>query len=70
MNDLKARLTRVRHQEEDLEVKVLVLEKEHQVLESENRSLTAWLSHEADQQKGMFPCLALLMLSVINCLHM
>ncbi|XP_066375112.1 uncharacterized protein [Miscanthus floridulus] len=47
VNDLKARLTKVRHREEDLEVKVLALEKDHQVLESENRSLITWL----DQQK-------------------
>lgn len=70
VNDLKAILTKVRHQEEDLEVKVLALEKEHQLLELENRSLTARLSREADQQKGMFLWLALLMLDTVNCLRM
>lgn len=36
MNDLQARLTQECHQREDVEVKVLALEKEHQQLEAEN----------------------------------
>lgn len=36
VKDLEARLTRTHHREEDLEGKVLALEKEHQLLESEN----------------------------------
>jgi cell division septum initiation protein DivIVA len=52
VKDLEARLTRTRHREEDLEVKVLALEKEHQLLETENRSLTEQLSCSANQLKG------------------
>ena len=37
------------HRWEDLEVKVLALEKDHQLLEAENHSLA---SHNANQQKG------------------
>lgn len=48
-------------------MKVLALEKEHQVLEAENWSLTEQLSHSADQQKGMILGLALLILSVVSC---
>jgi cell division septum initiation protein DivIVA len=35
VKDLEARLTRTRHREEDLEVKVLALEKQHQLLETD-----------------------------------
>jgi hypothetical protein len=52
VKDLEVRLTQTRYREEDLEVKVLALEKEHQLLEAENRSLTERLSHSANQQKG------------------
>lgn len=49
VNDLDASLTRAGHREEDLEMRVLDLEKEHQVLETENCSLMEGLSHDADQ---------------------
>jgi cell division protein FtsL len=67
VTELEARLTRTCHREEDLKVKVLTLEKEHQVLEAENWSLTKQLSRSADQQKGMILGLALLILSIISC---
>ena len=52
VKDLEVRLTRTCHREEDLKVKVLALDKEHQLLEAENRLLTEWFSRSADQQKG------------------
>jgi phage shock protein A len=51
VNGLQACLTQERHHREDLEVKVLVLEKEHQQLEAESQLLTERLSRSADQQK-------------------
>ena len=36
MTDLQARLTQERHRREDLEMKVMALEKEHQQLEAES----------------------------------
>ena len=67
---LQARLTQERHHREDLEMKVLALEKEYQQLEVESQSLTERLSRSADQQKGMALDLAPLMLSVVKHLPM
>ena len=66
MTDLQARLNQECHRREDLEVKVLALEKEHQQMEVESQSLTKRLSHSANQQKGMAMDLALLMFSVVK----
>lgn len=56
VKDLEARLSRTRYREEDLKVKVKALEKEHQLLEAKNQSLTEWCSHHNDQQKGKTSC--------------
>ena len=66
VTDLQARLTQECHHREDLEMKVLALEKEHQQLEAESQSLTERISHSADEQKGMALDLALLMLRVVK----
>ena len=47
-------------------MKVLVLEKNRQLMEAENQSLAERLSRSTDQEKGMTLDLALLMLSVIK----
>ena len=70
MNDLQVRLTQERHHREDLEVKVLALEKEHQQMEAESQSLTEQLSRSANQQKGIATGLALLMFRVVKHLLM
>ena len=64
--DLQARLLQEHHHREELEVKVLVLEKDRQLMEAENQSLAERLSRSTDQEKGMTLDLALLMLSVIK----
>ena len=43
VNDLQAHLLRKRHRREDLEVKVLALEKEHQQMEAEGQSMAVAL---------------------------
>ena len=70
MTDLQARLTQERHRREDLEAKVLALEKDRQVMEAENHSLAEQCNHSADQQKGMSLDLALLMLGIMRRLPM
>ena len=40
MTDLQVRFTQEHHRKEDLEVKVLALEKDKQLLEAENHSLS------------------------------
>jgi hypothetical protein len=67
IKDLEARLTRTRHRE-DLEVKVLALEKEHQLLEAENRSLTERHGRSANQQKGKTFSIVLWVFGVMICL--
>ena len=66
MTNLQTRLLQERHRREDLEVKVLALEKDRQLMEVENQSLAKQLSHSTDQQKGMTLDLALLMLSIVK----
>ena len=68
VNNLQACLTQECHHREDLEVKVLTLEKDHQWMEVENQSLAERLSRSTDQQKGMTLDLVLLMLRVVKCL--
>ena len=68
MNDLQACLLRERHHKEDLEVKVLALEKERQQMEVEGQSMAEQLSHSTDRQKGMSHNFALLVVSVVKCL--
>ena len=70
VTDLQARLLQERHRREDLEVKVLPLEKDHQLLEAENQSLAKQCSRSADQQKGMSLDLALLIISIVRHLPM
>ena len=53
---------------EDLEVKVLALEKERQQMEVEGQSMAEQLSHSTDQQKGRFWNFALLVFSIMRCL--
>ena len=62
------RLTQEHHHKEDLEVKVLALEKEKQLLEVENHSMSKQLGHSGDQQKGMTLGLALLVFGVLRYL--
>ena len=64
------RFTQERHRKEDLEVKVLALEKDKQLLEAENHSLIKQLGHSGDQQKGMTLGLAVLVFSVLRYLTM
>ena len=64
------RFTQERHRKEDLEVKVLALEKDKQLLEVENHSLSEQLGHSSDQQKGMTLGLALLVFNVLRYLTM
>ena len=68
MADLEARLTQEHHHREDLEVKVLALEKDHKLLEVENKSLVEQCSRGNDLQKGMSLNLALFIISVVRCL--
>ena len=58
------RLTQEHHHKEDLEVKVLAVEKDKQLLEAENHSLMEQLTRSGDQQKGMTLGLALLVFSI------
>jgi hypothetical protein len=51
---LQASVTQERHHREDLEVKVLALEKDHQLLEVENQSLAEQCSRSTNQQKDVF----------------
>ena len=53
VEDLQVRLLQKRHRGEDLEVKVLALEKERQQMEAEGQSMAEQLSHSADREKGM-----------------
>ena len=69
MKDVEARLTRACHQQEDLEVKVLALEKEHKLLEAKNRSLTERLSHIAIQPKGKTFNVVLWVFGGMTCLY-
>ena len=62
------RFTQEHHHQEDLEVKVLALEKDKQLLEAENHSLSEQLSRIGDQQKGMTLGLALLVFSILRYL--
>jgi hypothetical protein len=64
VTDLQRCLLQERHYRENLEVKVLALEKDRQLMEAKNQSLVEWLSHSTDQEKGMTLNLALLMLSI------
>ena len=64
MTDLQAHLLQERHHREDLEVKILALEKDHHLLEAKNQSLVKRLSHSTDQEKGTIVNLALLMLNI------
>ena len=64
------RFTQERHHKEDLEVKVLALEKDKQLLVVENHSLSKQLSCSGDQQKGMTLGPALLVFSVLRYLTM
>ena len=68
VNNLQARLLRERHRKEDLEVKVLALEKERQQMEGEGQSMAEQLGHSADQEKGLDQNFALLLFSVVTCL--
>ena len=68
--ELQVHFTQERHHKEDLEVKVLALEKDKQLLEAENHSLSEQLSRIGDQQKGMTLGLALLVFSVLRYLTM
>ena len=70
MTDLQTRLLQEHHHREDLEVKVLALEKDRQLLEAENHSLVEQCRRSADQQKGMSLDLALLMLGIMRRLPM
>ena len=49
VTDLQARLIQDYHHKEDLEVKVLELEKDRQLMEVENQLLIEQLSHSTDQ---------------------
>ena len=60
------RLLQERHHTEDLEVKVLALEKDCQLMEVENQSLVEKLSRSTDQEKGTTLNFALLRLSIQN----
>ena len=62
------RLTQEHHHKEDLEVKVLAVEKDKQLLEAENHSLMEQLTRSGDQQKGMTLGLALLVFNVLRYL--
>jgi len=53
-----------------MEVKVLVLEKDKQLLEAENHSLSEQLGRSGDQRKGMTPGLVLLEFSILRYLTM
>ena len=68
VTDLQVHLTQECHHKEDLEVKVLALEKDKQLLEVENHSLREQLSYSGDQQKGMTLGLALLVFSILRYL--
>ena len=49
MNDLQAHLLQEHHRREDLEVKVLALEMEHQQMEAESQSIAKQLSRSTNQ---------------------
>ena len=49
INILRARLLQERHSREDLEVKVMALEKDKQLLEAVNYSLSEQLGRSGDQ---------------------
>ena len=66
VNDLQARLLRERHRMEDLEVKVLTLEKERQQMEAEGQLMAEHLGCSADQEKGLARNFALLLFSVVT----
>ena len=68
MNNLQAPLVRECHRREDLEVKVLALEKEHQQMEGEGQSMAEQLGHSADREKGLARNFALLLFSAMTCL--
>jgi hypothetical protein len=69
-NDLQLHLLHECLCREDLEVKVLVLEKGRQQMEAEGQSQDEQLSRNTDQQKGMILDPILLMLSVVRRLAM
>ena len=64
VTDLQARLLQERHRREDLEVKVLALEKDRQLMDAENQSLAERLHCSTDQEKGMT-----LNLALVNAQH-
>ena len=66
VTDLQVHLTQERHRKEDLEVKVLALEKDMQLLEAENHSLSEQFGCIGDQHKCMTLSLALLVFSVLR----
>ena len=54
------------HHREDLEVKVLALEKERQQMEVESLSMTEQLSRSTDRQKGKSQNFALVVFSIVR----
>jgi len=49
VTDIQVCFTQERYRKEDLEVKVLALEKDKQLLEANNHSLSEQLDHSGDQ---------------------
>ena len=68
VNNVQVRLTQECYHREDLEVKVLALEKEHHQMEVEGQSMAKQLSHSTNRQKGMSRNFALLVVSIVKCL--